>query len=256
MADAGLSTEFRLGQPREFADRPQGRRIDVHGVSLALRSLNILLSVARKRSYASRWKRDSCEAFGCLPDRSLRLILLCISATVSRVEFDEPTRERIAAAVRSRRSELGLSQEDAARASGGLVSTANLRVVEGAGRSSFRERSLRGVARALGWPDDAIGRIAAGEDPRHFETPSPASPGQRPRATVAGVELATADQIEALQQQIDELRSAVSSLGSPLDRLESEVRRAANDGDADAADTSRPRQTVRPIVTPADDPTV
>ena len=73
----------------------------------------------------------------------------------SPVQFDETTRQVIARAIRERRASLGLSQEETAARSGGMVSTANLRVFEGAGRPTYRGKSLVGVARAQG---DAAGR--------------------------------------------------------------------------------------------------
>ena len=73
--------------------------------------------------------------------------------------------KRVAATVRHRRAELGLSQEEAASASEGMISSANWRVIEGAGRTKYRPSSLIGVARALGWSDDSVERILAGGPP-------------------------------------------------------------------------------------------
>lgn len=165
------------------------------------------------------------------------------------MEFDEPTRRRLATAIRERRAALGLSQEQAARASGGMVSTANLRVFEGAGRATFREKSLIGVARAMSWPPDAIARIAAGEDPLSLEVVTePTRIAPRAVVGVAGVELATAEQVEDLQRQIDDLRATVATLGTAPT-----VLRAASGGDLDAVMPDGPRSTSRSRVAPADD---
>ena len=78
-----------------------------------------------------------------------------------------------------------------------MTSTANVRVFEGAGRPTFRARSLVGLARALGWPDDAVDRIANGADPTALEPRSDAATPLAPiaapggRATVGGIDLAT-----------------------------------------------------------------
>ena len=170
------------------------------------------------------------------------------------MEFDEATRQVIARAVRERRAALGLSQEQAARASGGMISTANLRVVEGAGRSTFREKSLVGVARAMRWPSDAIAQIAAGADPHHLDTvDADGRPLAVARPGSGGVEVASLEQVALLQQQVADQRVAIAELGRQLARLIDEISRnepgwasdllvaAHGDGDAPERRASRVR---------------
>jgi hypothetical protein len=167
------------------------------------------------------------------------------------VDFDETTRRLIALAVRDRRAHLGLSQEEAAARSGGMISTANLRVVEGAGRPTYRAKSLIGVARAMAWPDDAIVRIAGGEDPRSLAVPG-ASPGSVPSSpadaegaaartgptgaipagavSAAGIELVTAAEVAALRREVADQRRLLDDLGRRMQQLlDADARRHRDD---------------------------
>lgn len=151
------------------------------------------------------------------------------------MEFDLDARHRIAEALRARRAALGLSQEEAAARSGGMVSTANLRIFEGTGRSGYREKSLIGVARAMSWPDDALARIAAGAEPASLPTvvhggvtaaPSSAltsEPGADARSSttirVGDVQLVTHAELDALRREVSEQREAIAELGRRLIEL-------------------------------------
>lgn len=73
--------------------------------------------------------------------------------------------EAVAAAVKARREELGLTQEQAAAASDGAVSTANWSVLERAGRTNYRTGTLRGVCRVLGWSRRSIELVLEGKRP-------------------------------------------------------------------------------------------
>lgn len=126
----------------------------------------------------------------------------------------------VSTAVRRRREQLGLSQEEAAARSGGLISTANLRVVEAAGRPSLRARSVLGLARALDWPDDALERIASGDDPARWRDSISAGEHRTvitPR--VAGVDLATSDQLDALRRELAEQRRTLREIAEKVDAL-------------------------------------
>lgn len=87
--------------------------------------------------------------------------------------------ERVAAAVMARRSDLGLTQQAAAELA--LTSDQTWSLIERAARTSYRSSTLRGVARALGWPVDALPRILDGEDPAAIgdvdPDPEPTPPG-------------------------------------------------------------------------------
>ena len=70
---------------------------------------------------------------------------------------------RVGEAIAARRSTLGLSQAEAAVRAG--ISEPAWQVIERTRQVRYRERTLRGVCRALGWRDDAIDQILAGGDP-------------------------------------------------------------------------------------------
>src|SRR5687767_11638541 len=66
-------------------------------------------------------------------------------------------------AVRQRRADLKLTQEDAAREAG--VSLSIWRSVETGARRNHRWSTMRSVASALGWDPDSLTTIAVGGDP-------------------------------------------------------------------------------------------
>lgn len=76
--------------------------------------------------------------------------------------------EAVAKAVRDRRAELHLTQAEAAHR--GDISELTWGLVENARQQSYKERSLRGVARSLAWPLDAIQQILDGVDPSTLQT--------------------------------------------------------------------------------------
>lgn len=135
------------------------------------------------------------------------------------MQFDDAARVAVSTAVRQRREQLGLSQEEAAARSGGLISTANLRVVEAAGRPSLRARSVLGVARALGWPDDALARIAAGDDPARWRDTLVVGDRSAVGPRADGIELATVEQLAHLRAEIDDQRDAIAALVERVDEL-------------------------------------
>jgi hypothetical protein len=71
--------------------------------------------------------------------------------------------ERLAACVRERRTDLGLTQEDV-RSAGG-PSTATMRLIEGALQTSYQPAILARLENALGWRRGSVRRILAGGDP-------------------------------------------------------------------------------------------
>lgn len=70
--------------------------------------------------------------------------------------------ERLGAAVRKRRDQLGLAQGEAP------PSAATWRKVEKAIDPPYAPRTASAICRALRWPDDAFDRILDGEDPQAF----------------------------------------------------------------------------------------
>lgn len=105
---------------------------------------------------------------------------------------------RVGDAIRARRTELRLTQKEAARAGG--LSEPVWNVIEGARQTNYRLDTLHGVTRALGWSADSIDRILAGDEP------TVQTRGLVPLAD-AGAEVA-------------ELRARVELLESGLQRVE------------------------------------
>lgn len=75
----------------------------------------------------------------------------------------------VADRMRRRRHELGLTVKQAADRAG--ISEPQWDVMENARRESFRERSLRGVERALVWPAGGVDALLDGQD--IYEDPAP-----------------------------------------------------------------------------------
>lgn len=110
---------------------------------------------------------------------------------------------RLARAVRHRRVELGMSQQDvvvAARRDGrGGLSIQMVRAVEAGERTSVRSPTARALARALRWADDAVDRVLTGDDIAPATAPAERSRRQE--------ELdALAEQAEALRREVETLR--------------------------------------------------
>jgi transcriptional regulator with XRE-family HTH domain len=105
-------------------------------------------------------------------------------------------------AVRTRRLQLGLTQERAAELAGPSVSYATWRVLERVGRDAYREATLIGVCAALRWSMDSIDRILRGQPP--IETPEDVPQGLSYRVV---------DAPEETVALIDRLGELVAELG-------------------------------------------
>jgi len=119
--------------------------------------------------------------------------------------------------VKARRDQLGLTQQDVAnraneRMGNQVLSTANLRIIEMAGRGSYRVRTMIGLARALDWPDNAIDLLLEREaDPEDFDKqPTPPAGG----AAAIQDEVLLAARIGRLS---DEQRAVVLAMIDQLD---------------------------------------
>lgn len=115
--------------------------------------------------------------------------------------------EDVAAAVRRRRSELGLRQNELADRAAVDVST--LRNIEHVRRESYDPVTLAKVSRALGWETDAIDRILAGEEPV-----------ERRDSSVPGTELAETNRLlGTLEARVREIERRLDHLDRLVDRL-------------------------------------
>lgn len=98
---------------------------------------------------------------------------------------------RLSRAVRDRREELGLTQNEAANRSEGGVSLATWRNIETGFRPPWRRAGLLAVCRVLGWTPESIERILAGEGPEAVKLLTPSQE----------------DRLLALERQLAELRA-------------------------------------------------
>lgn len=80
------------------------------------------------------------------------------------IELGEEGARRLAAAVKSARSTLGITQKEVAARSG-VFATPTLQTIESASRTNFSRRTLTGLCRALNWTDDSIELVIAGHAP-------------------------------------------------------------------------------------------
>lgn len=110
----------------------------------------------------------------------------------------------VAAAVRSRRTSLGLRQDELEG-----VSRATVERLEAAARDVYSDLTLRRAERALGWPAGTIDRIAAGEV------------DVQAAVVRLGEERASEDaRVDRLEESISTLTRLLSTLNERLDRLE------------------------------------
>jgi transcriptional regulator with XRE-family HTH domain len=112
----------------------------------------------------------------------------------------------MADAIEQRRVQMGLSPSDFARAAG--MTQQGLIPIRHGKRRDYRDKLRLGVARALLWPDDAVDRLLAGEDPATFET------RQTP----------TEERLTRIERHVDAIGEAVKQLAAtppePTDTLD------------------------------------
>lgn len=81
------------------------------------------------------------------------------------IEGPQETWDWLAEKVVARRNELGLTQAEVVAQSGGLLSQSVLSLIENARSTSYRDRSLTGLTRALQWGPDGWHYLMMREDP-------------------------------------------------------------------------------------------
>lgn len=118
----------------------------------------------------------------------------------------------MATAVRRRRAELGLQQNELADLASVDVST--LRNIERSRRDSYDPVTLAKVSRALGWEPDGIGRLFAGDEPTERE---------EMRRADAGLLEATRH-LTALESRVSGIERRLDRLDELVDRLLREAR--------------------------------
>lgn len=137
----------------------------------------------------------------------MNLSYLCLTCPgLSQHDHGVPTDwNALAAAIRERRDELGLTQEQVAARGG--PSTATLRLLEGALQTSYRHRTYVDLDRALGWPSGHARAVLTG-------TASVQPPGEA-AGYVSDRGSATAD---------DEILEMVRDARTRLDEIERRLR--------------------------------
>lgn len=130
------------------------------------------------------------------------------------------TWQRVGEEVRARRLELNLTQEQAAAASGGRISSANWRKIERGDGERSQIGTRLGVTGVLGWEDLAFEQILTGERPTL----------KRPNVA----QLSADDRLTLVEAGIDELKAGVAEI----------LRRLADDEEPRRAPSSpRPEPT-------------
>lgn len=134
--------------------------------------------------------------------------------------------EKVARLVRHRRESLGMTQEQAAQSTYGLVSTANWRVVERGSPHKYRMGTLMGVAMALGWHADSIAFILAGGEPEVVSEPRRAGTPEEMWKAIQEMQM----EIVRLHVSVGELAAVVEALEGKEVKAPTRLRAAAQGG--------------------------
>ncbi len=113
---------------------------------------------------------------------------------------------RVAEQVKARREDLGLTQRELAAAVG--TTDRYISAIERAERDTYQQKTLRAIARALGWQSGSIDLILAGGDPVPAAEPAE-SLSIEDRVAALEVELAALRQI--VDRERDERRARISA---------------------------------------------
>ena len=130
--------------------------------------------------------------------------------------------------MRAHREHLSLTQEEAAASGGDDISVSTWRVMEAAGRTSYRPASLLGVDDALGWPRGTAARVLDGtEDPPPLPQRD-ADEGRRQAPLASVYELALVEQhlrreIDRVDRDVEAVGLAIETIADFLYDLESEL---------------------------------
>lgn len=114
----------------------------------------------------------------------------------------------VADAIRERRAALGLTHTQVA--ADGRVSLNVWSLLENNKQTKYRKRTLVAVAKALHWPDDAILRILAGQEPIDADARRPVDPAggetvSLPAGLARRLREATPEEIARLESYLDGL---------------------------------------------------
>lgn len=113
-------------------------------------------------------------------------------------------------AIEARRLELGLSPGQFAERAD--LTAQGLAPIRKGYRRNYQTKLKVGVARALGWPMDAVDRLLAGEDPAGFDTiPDVSTEGVSERLMRSYEERMDQQDVDlaAIEREVAELRDAV-----------------------------------------------
>jgi transcriptional regulator with XRE-family HTH domain len=111
------------------------------------------------------------------------------------IDIGEAGAARLAAAVKAARARLGLTQQQVADRSQGVLAKSTLQTIEGGRRTSISQRTLQAICRSLDWTDDSAGAVIAGHEP-----------SLRPASNAAEIRAA-----------LDEIKSGLGRLEGALD---------------------------------------
>lgn len=136
------------------------------------------------------------------------------------VKWDEEQRRRVGRAIKRRRHELGISQDEAVDRAGKGAAKPVWSIIENGRQDSFKPRTLAAICRALDWQPDSLERIAAGEDPI-------AVGGPRAGDSPQGVTVVDTKALLALHTAIERTATRLDELVPIVRRLQQDVREFA-----------------------------
>jgi hypothetical protein len=129
---------------------------------------------------------------------------------------DKQSQQRLARAVKTRRAELKLRQQDLTGRGG--PSKASLYNIENAAAVDFADQTIADLERSLDWATGSVAAILRGEEPTALPAPEPETESGGIQVEYLGWRLTLHPRAGATREEISRARKAV--LDAVIDRLE------------------------------------
>lgn len=174
------------------------------GIRIGSQRTNISLTCGNTDRH--RWNYGRASAYSPPKLRSTSLTSVSTVRRVRNMKRDDPDYwQRIADAVLGRLEEHFLQQVDLAERSG--VGEDTISKIVNVRQMSYRDGTLKALARALGWPAEALFWIGDGADPRDVPEVPPEGPGV-PVIPKSGYDARISHLSPHVRQAIDDLIEA------------------------------------------------